>query len=147
MDDARLREILDSCRVIAVVGLSAREDRPSHRVAAYLQAQGYRIIPVNPGLKEVLGERAYGSLEEIPGEIEVDVVDVFRRPEDVPPIAQQAIARGAKVLWLQEGIINEQAAFSAERAGLWVVQDRCMLKEHRRLIGPKEEQLQAQAPA
>lgn len=139
MDDDQLRDILKSCRVVAVVGLSAKEDRPSHRVASYLKRQGYKIIPVNPGLQEVLGERAYGSLEEIPREVEVDVVDVFRRPEDVLPIARQAIARGAKVLWLQEGIVNQPAASMARQAGLSVVQDRCMLKEHRRLIGPEED--------
>lgn len=144
MDDDQLRDMLKSCRVVAVVGLSAKEDRPSHRVALYWKKQGYKIIPVNPGLQEVLGERAYGSLEEIPREVEVDVVDVFRRSEDVPPIARQAIARGAKVLWLREGIVNQLAASMAEEAGLSVIQDRCMLKEHRRLIGSEEDQFLVQ---
>jgi len=135
MEDSQLKEILESCRVIAVVGLSAKEDRPSYRVASYLKAQGYRILPVNPAVEEVLGEKAFGSLLEIPAEIQVDIVDVFRRPQDVPPIAEQAVARGARVLWLQEGIVHQEAAGRASEAGLLVVQDRCMLKEHRRLLG------------
>jgi predicted CoA-binding protein len=135
MEDSQLKEILESCRVIAVVGLSAKEDRPSYRVASYLKAQGYRILPVNPAVEEVLGEKAFGSLLEIPAEIQVDIVDVFRRPQDVPPIAEQAVAREARVLWLQEGIVHQEAAGRASEAGLLVVQDRCMLKEHRRLLG------------
>ena len=137
MDDATMKSILESARTVAVVGLSPKEDRPSYRVAAYLQSKGYRIIPVNPSAPEVLGEKSYGSLAEIPAEIDVDVVDVFRRSEDVVPIAEQAVARGAKSLWLQEDVVNEEAAVRAKAAGLNVVQDRCMLKEHRRLIDPR----------
>lgn len=135
MEDPKLKEILGTCRVIAVVGLSPKEDRPSYRVASYLQAQGYKIVPVNPGVGEVLGEKAYASLLDIPEEIKVDIVDVFRRSQDVPPIAQEAVRRRAKVLWLQEGIVNEEAAQEARNGGLLVVQDRCMLKEHKRLLG------------
>ncbi len=136
MDDSVMKEILGASRVIAVVGLSPKEDRPSYRVAAYLQAQGYRIVPVNPAVSEVLGERAYPSLEDIPRDIRVDVVDVFRRPEDVPPIAEQAVTRGVRALWLQEGVVHQEAAARSRAAGLQVVMDRCMLKEHRRLLTP-----------
>ncbi len=134
MDDSMIRDILENARVIAVVGLSPKEDRPSYRVASYLQGHGYRVIPVNPAASTILGEKAYASLKEIPPEIQVDVVDVFRRPEDTPVIADQAVATGARVLWLQEGIVNEEAATKAREAGLMVVMDRCMLKEHHRLL-------------
>ncbi len=136
MDDHAMRNLLESARIIAVVGLSPKEDRPSYRVASYLKAQGYRIVPVNPGAPEVLGEQAYSSLDEIPADIRIDVVDVFRRPEDCLAIAEQTVARGARVLWLQEGIVNEEAARRARSAGLQVVMDRCMLKEHTRLLTP-----------
>jgi len=136
MEDSEIQEILQRARVIAVVGLSPREDRPSYRVASYLKGCGYRIIPVNPAVQEVLGERAYGSLGEIPDSIEVDVVDVFRRPEDTPAIAEEAVARKARVLWLQEGIVSREAKDIASAAGLQVVMDRCMLKEHKRLVKP-----------
>ncbi len=135
MEDSKLKEILESCRVVAVVGLSPKQDRPSYRVASYLQAQGYKIVPVNPAVEEVLGEKAYGSLLDIPEGTKLDIVDVFRRSQDVPPIAQEAVMRGAKVLWLQEGVVNEEAARTARDAGLAVIQDKCMLKEHRRLLG------------
>lgn len=135
MEDPKLKEILESCRVIAVVGLSPKEDRPSYRVASYLQAQGYKIVPVNPAVGEVLGEKAYASLLDIPEALRVDIVDVFRRAQDVPPIAEEAVKCGAKVLWLQEGIVNEEAAKIARHGGLQVIQDKCMLKEHRRLLG------------
>lgn len=128
MDDRGIREILQEARVVAVVGLSPSPTRPSHRVAAYLKEQGYRIIPIRPGVEEILGEKAYPSLEEIPPEIHVDVVDVFRRPEEVLPVAEGAVALGAKVLWLQEGIVNTQAAEIARSGGLQVIMDRCMLK-------------------
>jgi predicted CoA-binding protein len=134
MDDQTLRGILQSARTIAVVGLSPKEDRPSHRVAAFLKDQGYRIIPVHLSVSDVLEEKAYPSLTEIPEDIQVDVVDVFRRPEDTPPIADEAVARRARVLWLQEGIINEEAAERAQKGGLQVIMDRCMLKEHKRLM-------------
>jgi predicted CoA-binding protein len=126
-----IRDILQSARTIAVVGLSDKPFRPSHGVAAYLQAHGYRIIPVNPAVREVLGEKAYARLEDVPEKI--DVVDVFRRPENVPEVVDAAIAVGAKVVWMQDGVIHEGAAAKARAAGLRVVMDRCMLREHRRL--------------
>lgn len=124
-----VREVLASARTVAVVGLSDKPDRDSYRVAAYLQRAGYRIVPVNPAVKEVLGEKAYASVREVPEK--VDVVDVFRKAEAVPEIVEDAIAAGAKVVWLQGGIVNNQAAQRARDARLTVVQSRCMLKEHR----------------
>ncbi len=124
-------EILNSSRVVAVVGLSAKPDRPSHRVADYLKAQGYRIIPVNPAESEILGELCYPDLASVPES--VDVVDIFRRSEEVLPIVKEAIKIGAKAVWIQEGVINEEAAARAREAGLMVVMDKCMLKEHRKL--------------
>ena len=123
-------DILKSCRTIAVVGLSGNPFRPSHDVAAYMQQAGYRIIPVNPRETEVLGEKCYARLEDI-GE-SVDCVEVFRRSEFVPEIAGSAIAIGAKALWLQLDVIHDEAAEQARAAGLQVVQNRCMLIEHRR---------------
>jgi predicted CoA-binding protein len=123
-----LRQILAMTKTIAVVGLSDKPDRPSHSIPAYLQGQGYRIIPVNPKLSEVLGEKAYTNLLEVP--LPVDVVDIFRRAEDVPPIVEEAIVIGAKVVWMQLGIINEDAADRAETAGLTVVMDTCMGATH-----------------
>ena len=123
-------EILMSSRVIAVIGLSNHNWRPSYQVSAYMQAAGYRIIPVNPNETEVLGERAYARLEDVPEKI--DVVDVFRRSEFVPPLVESAIEIGAKAVWMQEGVIHEEAARRAREAGLRVVMDRCILKEHRR---------------
>jgi predicted CoA-binding protein len=128
-----LRQILVTTKTIAVVGLSDKPDRPSHTVAAYLQEQGYRIIPVNPNLSEVLGEKAYASLRDIPEAIDIDVVDIFRRPEHVPPVVEDAIAIGAKVVWMQVGITHEEAAARAEAAGLTVVMDTCMGATHRLL--------------
>jgi uncharacterized protein len=131
MDESALIDsILRESRTIAIVGLSDKPDRPSYRVAKYLQAQGYRIVPVNPGLTEVLGERSYPDLASIPGPDAVDVVDIFRRSEDVPPIVEAAIARGAKIVWMQEGVVNEPAAERARAAGLQVVMNLCMKKEH-----------------
>jgi predicted CoA-binding protein len=126
-----VREILRSARTIAVVGLSDKPDRDSHRVAAYLQKAGYRIIPVNPAVSEVLGEKAYASVRDVPEK--VDVVDVFRRPDAVPPIVDDAIAAGAKVVWMQDGIVHNEAAEKARAAGLKVVMSKCMLREHVRL--------------
>ena len=128
-----LRRILRECRTIAVVGLSAEWHRPSFFAAKYMQQHGYRIAPVNPRYAEVLGERCYPSLADIPHA--VDMVDVFRRTEDVPPIAEQAIAIGARCLWQQIGVKNEAAAELARRAGLDVVIDRCVKIEHARLFG------------
>ena len=131
-DDARLCDILGRARTIAIVGLSSRPDRPSHRVAAYLASVGYRILPVNPNESEVLGVRAVASLRDI--HEPVDIVDVFRRPSAVAPIAVDAIAIRAKVLWLQDGVIEPSAARRAHAAGLKVVMDRCMLRDHRMLV-------------
>lgn len=119
-----------SLATIAIVGLSNKSDRPSYRVAKYLKEQGYRIIPVNPTISEMLGEPCYPDVASIPAEITIDVVVVFRKSEEVLPVAQQAIERGAKVLWLQEGVINEEAASLAESAGLTVIMDRCIKKEY-----------------
>ncbi len=124
-------KVLTECRTIAVVGLSSNPDRASNHVAEYLQENGYHIIPVNPKEKEVLGETCYPDLASIPDKI--DAVDIFRRSEDVPPIVQQAISIGAKAVWMQEGIVNKEAAAKAEAAGLTVVMDKCMLKEHVKL--------------
>jgi predicted CoA-binding protein len=121
-------KILTSARTIAVVGLSANPRRPSHGVARYLQRVGYRIIPVNPNLEEVLGERAYPTLREIPQP--VDVVDVFRRSEFVGPIVDDAIAINATAVWLQDGVFDEEAAARARAAGLDVVMDDCMMRRH-----------------
>ncbi|HUB80560.1 MAG TPA: CoA-binding protein [Bryobacteraceae bacterium] len=123
--------ILRSSRTIAVVGLSGKRYRPSYGVSEYMQRAGYRIIPVNPNVAEVLGEKCYPDLDSIPGE--VDIVDIFRRSEFVPEIVEAAIRKGAKVIWMQEGVIHEEAARRAEEAGLMVVMDRCILKDHRRL--------------
>ena len=123
-------DILRRSKTIAVVGLSSNPTRPSHAVAAYLQSAGYRIFPVNPNEREVLGEKAYAVLEDIPGP--VDIVDVFRRSEDVPPVADSAIAIKAKVLWMQLGIENPQAAEKARAAGLAVVENACLMVEHKR---------------
>jgi len=124
-------DILKSSRVVAVVGLSSNPERPSYRVASYLKEQGYQIIPVNPKENAVLDEAAYPDLSSIP--TRVDVVDIFRRPEEVPPIVEQAIKIGAKAVWMQEGIVHEAAAAQAREAGLLVVMDKCMLKEHEKL--------------
>jgi predicted CoA-binding protein len=114
-----------------VVGLSDSPLRSSHGVAAYLQSQGYRIIPVNPGIQEALGEKAYPSLLDIPADETIDLVDIFRRPEHVPPIVDQAIERKVPAVWMQETVIHHEAAQKAREAGMFVVMDRCLLKEHR----------------
>ncbi len=123
-----ISEILKTSRTIAVVGLSPKEDRASHEVAAYMQKHGYRIIPVHPQATEILGEKVYARLEDIPES--VDIVDVFRKSDDTPPVAESAVRIGARVLWLQLGIANEVAASIAEAGGLQVVQDRCIKIEH-----------------
>lgn len=124
-------EILNSAQTIAIVGLSSNPDRPSHEVAKYLKAHGYHIIPVNPREKEILGEKSYPALTLIPEP--VDVVDIFRNPDEVPAIVRDAIKIKAKAVWMQEGVINEMAAVLAESAGLKVVMDHCMRKEHIKL--------------
>jgi predicted CoA-binding protein len=132
--DDKTRELLSSAKVIAVVGLSSKRARPSFGVSRYLQSVGYRIIPVNPNETEVLGEKAYPSLDEIPKDTRIDVVDVFRRSEEVPAVVDAAIRIGARAIWMQEGVIHDEAAARAREAGLYVVMDHCILKEHRRLL-------------
>ena len=135
-NETQISHILRSAKFLAVVGLSENPERPSYGVAHYLQQVGYKIIPVNPGVRDVLGERAYLTLGAVPGTI--DAALVFRRAEYVPEIAREAIAKGVPVLWLQEGIRQVQAAAKAYRAGLTVIMDRCMFKEHRRLVAQGE---------
>jgi predicted CoA-binding protein len=130
MSDEEIGRLLSTAKTIAVVGLSAKAWRPSHGVSEYMQSRGYRIIPVNPHLTEALGEKAYARLEDVPGP--VDIVNIFRRPEAVEPIVDAAIKMGARMVWMQEGVIHHGAADKARRAGLAVVMDRCILKEHRR---------------
>jgi uncharacterized protein len=132
-DIAGLRGILAASRTIAIVGLSANWYRPSYFVAKYLQDHGYRIIPVNPSYREVLGQTCYPSVSAIPGP--VDIVDCFRKPGEIVPIAQEAVAKDAKVLWMQLGIRNDAAAKIAADAGLDVVMDRCVKIEHARILG------------
>jgi predicted CoA-binding protein len=124
--DQELRSILGEARTIAVVGLSSDARRPSHRVARYLKQKGYRIVPVNPNETEVLGERAYASLNDIPADIHIDVVDVFRRTEETPQVARAAAEIGARALWLQSGIVNEEAFRIGNEAGLDVVMGVCI---------------------
>ncbi len=128
-----VRRVFQTARTIAIVGLSDKPERDSFRVARYLQAHGYRIIPVNPNLAEVLGERAYASLRDVPEP--VDIVDVFRRPDAVPGLVEDAIAIGAKAVWMQEGIAHNAAADRARAAGLQVVMSKCIMKEHRNVFG------------
>lgn len=134
-----LRSLLGEARVIAVVGISAKEWRPSYEVASYLQDNGYRIVPINPNETEVLGERAYPSLLDIPDDIRVDVVDVFRRPEHTPDVARDAVKIGARLLWLQEGIVSEEAARIAQEGGLDVVMGVCIKKVRQRLMAAEGE--------
>jgi uncharacterized protein len=133
IDKDGLKRLLSEAHTVAVVGISANPSRDSHVVADYLKKHGYRIIPVNPGEDRVLGEKSYPDLKSIPEP--VDVVDVFRRPEFVPEIAEQAVQIGAKVFWMQFGAESEEAAKKAKDAGLTVVQDHCMMQEHSRLLG------------
>lgn len=128
-----IESIIRSYRTLAVVGLSANPERPGHGVAAFLKSVGFKIVPVRPGVDEILGEKAFPTLKDIP--FTVEVVVVFSRPEAVLPIAKDAISIGAKVLWLQEGIINTEAEALCNDSGMDVVMDRCILKEYRRLLG------------
>ncbi len=136
MKDEEIKKILSEARTIAVVGISLQEDRPSHRVASYLQSHGYRIVPVRPDGETILGEKVYRSLRDIPREITIDVVDIFRKSEDVPPVVKECIERGARIVWMQEGVIHPEAASVAQKAGIRVVMDRCTKKEHQRLLKP-----------
>ena len=132
-DSEKTRRILRENRTIAVVGLSAQWNRPSYFAAKYMQEHGYRVIPVNPTYDTILGEKCFKSLREVPGK--VDIVDCFRRSAEIPAIAEDAIAIGAKVLWMQLGVTNAQARRRAEAAGLEVVEDRCVKIEHGRFFG------------
>ena len=129
----QIADLLKNAKTIAVVGLSDSPLRPSHGVSAYMQSQGYRIIPVNPQITDALGEPSYASLLEVPEKI--DIVDVFRRSEYVDEVVEQAIRLKIPAIWLQEGVVNESAAEKARRAGIFVVMDRCILKEHRQRFG------------
>lgn len=140
MSQDQIREILRKAKTIAVVGLSKKPEKDSCRVSAYLQQHGYRIIPVNPFVDEVLGEKSYKSLLDIPVEIQktIDIVDIFRKPENIPPVVEQVIALKAMfgrvfVVWLQLGIVNEHAAEAARKVGLVVVMDKCLMVEHQHL--------------
>ena len=130
----RIARILNDCRTIAVVGLSPKPDRASFDVARYMQAAGYRIIPVNPNAVEVLGEKAYATLQEAARHEKIDLVNCFRNSEDIPPVVDAAIAIGARAVWMQLGIVHAAAAAKAEAAGLLVVQDHCIKIDHRVLL-------------
>ncbi len=130
-------ELLRACSTIAVVGCSPKPERPSHQVARYLLEAGYRVVPVNPGQRQILGLPCYPSVAAIPPEIPVELVDIFRRSEAVLPIVEEAIARGGvKGIWMQEGVVNEEAARRAREAGLAVVMDRCTKKVHLQELAP-----------
>lgn len=133
-DPTEIKRLLESSRTIAVVGLSANPGRPSHAVARYMQTQGYRIVPVNPNHQAVLGEFCYPSLLDIPSSTPIDLVNVFRRPDAISLVVEQTLQIGVGAIWMQEGVVDEQAARKAEKAGLTVVMDRCLLKEHSRYI-------------
>ena len=140
MSQDQIRDILQKTKTVAVVGLSNEPEKDSNKVSAYMQQHGYRIIPVNPFVDEVLGEKSYKSLLDIPVEIQktIDMIDIFRKAADVPPIVEQVIQLKAKVgrsfvVWMQLGIVNEQAAETARRAGLFVIMDKCLMFEQRRL--------------
>lgn len=133
--EKEMKEILLSAKTVAAVGLSSNPAKESFGIVQYLKDQGYRIIPVNPSATEIMGEKAYPDLSSIPEA--VDVVQVFRKPEDVPPVVEEAIKIRAKVVWMQEGIVNEEAAQKAREAGLQVVMDACMRSAHRRLFRAK----------
>lgn len=141
MSPDQVKQILLDTKTIAVVGMSSRGDRPAHEVPKYLQAHGYKIVPINPTAQHILGEKAYPSLSAIPPEIHIDTVQVFLRSEEVPPVVEEAIKIGARVVWMQEGVRNDEAAKRAEEAGLKVVQDRCMRAAHRFFFAePKKTQ-------
>jgi uncharacterized protein len=136
--DARIRDILTRAETIAVVGLSDKPERDSHQIAQYLQSVGYRVVPVNPVVTEVLGERSYPSLSTIPHEVRVDIADVFRRSDQVPPVVDEAIARSIPTIWMQLGVEHAEAAAKARAAGLTVYEDLCIMVQHRRLKIPSK---------
>jgi predicted CoA-binding protein len=135
MNDDAVRDFLKAAKTIAVVGLSSDPAKASYGVARYLRDQGYRILPVNPTVEEVLGEKAYPNLDAVP--VPIDIVDVFRPPKAVPEIVEAAIRVGAKAVWLQEGIVHDDAVKAAQAAGLIAIQNRCLMKEHFRLVGAR----------
>jgi uncharacterized protein len=137
-DSGQIRTALETASTIAVVGCSPKPERPSHAIARYLMEQGYRVIPVNPGHRTVLGETCYRSLGEIPGEVRIDIVDVFRRSDEVGPVADAAIERGVGFFFMQQGVIDPDAARRLEAAGIPVAMDRCILVEHAsRALAPR----------
>ena len=136
LTDEGLQHLLTTARTIAVVGLSDKPERDSNEVARYLQSQGYRILPVNPMLSEVLGERAFPSLTALPPGTRVDIVDIFRRSDQVGPVVDEALSIGAGAVWMQLGVTNAEAAAKAELRGVPVVQDLCIMVQHRRLRIP-----------
>src|SRR5688572_20276767 len=129
-DPAEIRSALETARTIAVVGCSPNPDRPSNTIARYLMEHGYRVIAVNPGHSRILGEPCYRSLQEVPADVEIDIVDVFRRSDQVAPVAEQAIARGTRLFFMQQGVVDERSAELLEEAGIAVAMDRCILVEH-----------------
>ena len=133
-DDDAIRALFSSAKIIAVVGLSSKRARASFGVSRYMQAAGYRIIPVNPNESEVLGEKAYPDLDAIPKDVKIDVVNIFRRSEEVLEVVDAAIRLGVPAIWMQEGVINDEAAAKARASGIFVVMDRCLLKDHQRLL-------------
>lgn len=144
-DPGQIRTSLETATTIAVVGCSPREDRPSHAIARYLMAQGYRVVPVNPGHRTILGQTCYRSLEEIPEEVRIDIVDVFRRSDQVGPVADAAIARGVGFFFMQQGVIDTEAARRLEAAGIPVAMDRCILVEHAsRALPPRNFEARAE---
>ncbi len=132
-DPSKIREALETAETVAVVGCSPNPARPSHSIARYLIDNGYRVIPVNPGHRTLLGETCYPSLSAIPSDIRIDIVDVFRRSEEVRPVAEQAIARGAGFFFMQQGVVDRESAIELEAAGIPVAMDRCILVERERL--------------
>jgi uncharacterized protein len=139
-DSGQIRTALETASTIAVVGCSPKPERPSHAIARYLMEQGYRVIPVNPGHRTVLGETCYRSLGEIPGEVRIDIVDVFRRSDEVGPVADAAIERGVGFFFMQQGVIDPDAARRLEAAGIPVAMDRCILVERERLAASREQE-------
>jgi len=133
-DQSRITDVLQKAKVIAVVGLSANPGRPSFGVASYMQAQGYRIIPVNPNYSNILDEPSYPSLLALPKVPKVDIVNIFRRSDAVLPIVEESIRIGAATIWMQEGVVNPEAAKKAERAGVFVVMNRCIMRDHSRYV-------------
>ncbi len=139
-DRRKIRQALVNAETVAIVGCSPNPERPSHSVARYLVQSGYRVIPVNPGHREILGETCYRSLSEVPAEVRIDIVDVFRRSEEVAPIAREAIKRGVGFFFMQQGVVDREAARRLEAAGIPVAMDRCILVEHARIGHPRRGQ-------